>query len=493
MTQRSPHRWPASRTGGIDGLQHRRGKDGSEARNRIRQDAVLILAALLLFAAVAKFAHPLRPMLILVLGFMVYLLARRSFHLGVSLYALSFAFLSLLPGRLLGIPALNASNLMVMALLGILLGEASRRKKPGPSPEAAVSRSLFGVYVWLVAGIVVAAVLNDVSIGSGFDLLRKFVAVTVPFFFGVAVARQGKDQRAFTAGIILASVAILTSWAFVGFFSNMLQGWDPSQMRLEGRLGQPNSVGAFLAMYLPGFVALGAEGRRLPMRAAGWAGSVLCLSCLFYTRSRGSILAAAAALLLLGVLRYRKLFLASVLAILVFGPWFVPDYVIERFQDTFEGEAENDGLDNSATLRREMYLIAPRVFRESPIVGNGFGAFPAVANRLGRPELARSPHSWYIQVLTELGIVGFALFAWFTLAIGISLWRRPRGPTGTLDGALPSVMLASTVAVAVTCFFQKPFVDNELLMPFYFLAVGITLGATRPVANNPRRSSRGVR
>jgi hypothetical protein len=52
-------------------------------------------------------------------------------------------------------------------------------------------------------------------------------------------------------------------------------------------------------------------------------------------------------------------------------------------------------------------------------------------------------------------------------------------------------MIGSTVALAVVCFFQKPFFDNELITPFYFLGLGLALGRPEAEAETPRRAATG--
>jgi len=134
----------------------------------------------------------------------------------------------------------------------------------------------------------------------------------------------------------------------------------------------------------------------------------------------------------------------------------------------------------------DMYRISPEVFARGPVVGNGLGGFAVAARRLGHTRLARSPHSWYIQVFTEMGLVGAAGFAWLTLAVVLGLWRAHRIACGW-DGAMATALLASTAALAVVCAFQKPFTDNELILPLYFAGVGLALGVA-PVAAAGRRA-----
>ena len=164
---------------------------------------------------------------------------------------------------------------------------------------------------------------------------------------------------------------------------------------------------------------------------------------------------------------------------LLAGPLLLPSIVADRFSESFVGQEGTEGLDNSAYTRIEMYKAAPEVFQMAPIIGLGLAAYPSAAFRVGGQRLARSPHSWYIEVMAEFGAIGVLLFAAWTLSIFMALWRQRSSPS-PVGAALANALLASTVALAVVCFFQKPFVDNELILPLYFAGVGLAVGVGVP-------------
>jgi hypothetical protein len=82
--------------------------------------------------------------------------------------------------------------------------------------------------------------------------------------------------------------------------------------------------------------------------------------------------------------------------------------------------------------------------------------------------------------MAEFGAIGLFLFGAWTIAIVAALWRQRSGPTA-VGAALANALLASTVALAVVCCFQKPFVDNELILPLYFAGLGLAVGVAVPL------------
>ncbi|MGD8374713.1 MAG: O-antigen ligase family protein [Acidobacteriota bacterium] len=435
------------------------------------------LAAFLVIWALATKALPFaREASGFTFAFAVLLLARRSLYLGTSLYALSFSFVPLFPGRLLGVPALNVTNLMKLGLAGVAASTLAASKG-----ERAVGRPAITVvlvtYVWLLASVFMAVMGTGIAMGHGLDLWWKYVLATLPLFAAVGVARQGGRGPAFLLGALAVSLVILCIWAYVEYQID-LRGAGRT-IRMAGRFGQANNFGGLLAIVLPGFVALAWEGPDRRRRLAGWFGCGIVGICLLSTASRGSLLAGGLAFLALGILRYRGLLVLFVAAAILAGPYLLPDQVKNRFTDALESGEDEGEVDNSTEIRKMMYTFAPVAFQDNPVFGAGLGGFPTIALNHGRPELARSTHSWYLQVFTEMGLVGLALFGLLTATVIRGLRAGPRGQPGTLDGALTPVMLAATVALAILCFFQDPFLDSEFIVPPYFLGLGLALGRSR--------------
>jgi O-antigen ligase len=158
--------------------------------------------------------------------------------------------------------------------------------------------------------------------------------------------------------------------------------------------------------------------------------------CLFLTFSRGSMSGLAAALGLLGVLRYRKLLLLLLaVAIIVLIIPQTQDYVL-HFAAGLAGE------DRATQMRFGEYKDAFIVISRYPLLGVGFAGTPESDIYLGVANL-------YLTIAEEMGLVGLAAFAiavasFFTFAW--RAWRRIRAGGG--NDRREALLLGLTVAVA---------------------------------------------
>jgi len=462
-----------------------------DARRSDRSEALLLAGAILALALIARFVPAARPLLVVPVGLAAFVFGRRSFHLGAAFYLLMLPFLDLLPRQIFGIPTLNSRNLMLLSLLALVIFRPRSRSEAHASGAGAVLALTIAVFAWMLIGVVIAYYRHSVPIGQSLDLWINMAAVVAPLFLGAAAAREGERSRRFLSGTLLVAAALVSVWALSGHLAKVAGGGDPIRMRSAGIFGQPNSFGAFLALALPGFLVLAAGSFPPLARLLGAGGALVVLTCLANALSRGSIVAAAAGFAALGLLRHRLLLVGVTVVAVLGGPLLLPSIVAERFNETFVGQEGTEGLDSSAFTRLEMYRAAPEVFRAAPITGHGLGAYPSAAYRVGGQRLARSPHSWYIQVMAEFGAIGVLLFGAWTLAIVAALWRQRASPS-RLGAALGNALLASTVALAVVCFFQKPFVDNELILPLYFAGVGLAVGVSVPAQRGASAGPRSL-
>lgn len=81
---------------------------------------------------------------------------------------------------------------------------------------------------------------------------------------------------------------------------------------------------------------------------------------------------------------------------------------------------------SSSPIIRAMYRQdALRLWRFSPVVGNGIGAFETgVTSVQDCPYETRYVHQHYLQVLLEDGVIGLALFAGALAAMLLALWKK---------------------------------------------------------------------
>jgi O-antigen ligase len=192
---------------------------------------------------------------------------------------------------------------------------------------------------------------------------------------------------------------------------------DDLTVRISGTIGDPNELAALLVAGVVFAGVLTAITRdRPPLRLAAGGAVVLFLMGIFYTVSRGGLLALGVALiaacLLAGRWRGRALVVAGLgLSIVVI------------YFASFAGLDARDRVTTvqGGTGRSDLWKIGWRMVEDQPIHGIGSGNFPISSiHYLVQPGVIerddfiistpKVTHNTYLQILAELGIVGLALF-----------------------------------------------------------------------------------
>ena len=110
--------------------------------------------------------------------------------------------------------------------------------------------------------------------------------------------------------------------------------------------------------------------------------------------------------------KFRNLAIAAVVGVAVFP--LLPDQYVERFKSIGGQEAEG----NSKETRIQILGDAWQVLMRNPI-GVGIASFPAV--RIQMFNRKQDTHNLYLEVATNLGIHGFAVFAYLIYAMFVAL------------------------------------------------------------------------
>ncbi|WOO41591.1 O-antigen ligase family protein [Rubellicoccus peritrichatus] len=203
--------------------------------------------------------------------------------------------------------------------------------------------------------------------------------------------------------------------------------------RASGPFGSPNSfAGLMILAFFPAAVAAFSKHLMGILRLFSAYIGAMALVGLILTISRGGMLAILPCLFLLPlVVRAKRrttllvwvLILVSCMAFVVSLFYFSP-----RMQERWETFAENSG----ETTRPQMWEAGMQIFSENPATGSGLGTFRYFFE-LNRPEgFLLSPvhaHNDYVEALSDLGIIGFALIflpALYFIYLGIrSWWKQP--------------------------------------------------------------------
>ncbi len=193
------------------------------------------------------------------------------------------------------------------------------------------------------------------------------------------------------------------------------------------------------------------------------------VACLLLTFSRSSMMALAAALTFIALIRYRKLLLILLLAgiLILFLP-ATQDY-ITHFGAGLQGE------DLATQMRIGEYTDAFRAIGRHPIIGVGFAGTPEIDIYLGVASV-------YLSMLQNMGILGTGVF--LLLMAGVFVYAaRNMEQVRSVDG-LEAVWLGLHASIVGTLvngitdhyFFRLEFHHASTL---FWLFVALALAATR--------------
>lgn len=244
---------------------------------------------------------------------------------------------------------------------------------------------------------------------------------------------------------------------------------DPAQaMRATSTSIDPNVLGGLLmvtaSLTVPQLFRGGSVWRRgllLPLLAAlGW--------CLLLTLSRGSWVGLAAAMIFVGTLKYRRMWL--LMLVLAAGVFLLPEaegYVAHLISGL-------ELRDKAAAMRIGEYTDAIKLISQYPIFGIGFGQSPTIDLYLGVSNV-------YLLIAEETGLLGLGAYL-LTLAVVFQQGMR-RLLTCTdpwlqaaLAGLLAALAAACTAGILDHYFFNLVFPHMTAL---YWLLAGLVLVIVR--------------
>lgn len=256
---------------------------------------------------------------------------------------------------------------------------------------------------------------------------------------------------------------------------------DPALMqRATGLWIDPNAYGGFLlvvgALALPqAFAVRPVLPRWLALGCAG-----LVALALAATVSRGAMLGFAAVAALIGVLRYRRLFVlgAIVLAVALLLPQ--TGELVSHFVDGFMGR------DLATQMRFGEYKDALRLLERYPVLGVGFTDTPDVDLYIGVSMM-------YLLIAQTMGLVGLTAFV-VVMATVFVFAARAAPKLWSNEHLFPAWLGAHAAIVGVLIsgifdhyFFNIDFHNAVMLM---WLVVGLAVAASRLAGESVMRGER---
>jgi O-antigen ligase len=339
------------------------------------------------------------------LGFVLLALA----NLTAGLVAFTFlSFLALVPTA--GGPALSflkvAGLLLAISWLSLVAWRGQDAKTNFLSAYPGLTMTITVFLGW----VALSQVWAEVPSASVTDFTRYALNAMI-FLIVFSAVRKEHDLvevlAAFLAGAVIAAV-----------YGLLTPAPDPTTAdRLSGTIGNPNELASVLVVGAALGMGLAARSRKSPgVRLAAASGAGFCVIAILFTLSRTGLVAMAfalvASLALAGRWRARAAVVALVVAFVGFGYFTAVASPTARQRITDAG---------NGTGRTDLWTVGRRMFAAHPIEGVGAGNFsitsvhyllePGALTRtdfiIDTPKVA---HNTYLEILAEMGIVGFTLF-----------------------------------------------------------------------------------
>ncbi len=267
---------------------------------------------------------------------------------------------------------------------------------------------------------------REAALGEG---IRQLLLAAWAIALGRSLSRPAVRRACALFAILLAVTAVLGIWYRIE---------RNPQERLKFPIGNPLFLAACLipgimlgvswlgtVLWEPAKKDTGRSDRRWLLTVAGWSIAVVAmLWAMQLTDSRGPQVALIGGLFVaayaLANPRWRRyLMIAGLVAVFVGAFWFRSQLSVET-----------GGRGATTRLRIYAWQYALTLFLQRPAMGSGQGSYVLQAQGLSRPDAERDPmafpseffgdaHNEWLQILAELGAVGFALMV---MTIGVTLW-----------------------------------------------------------------------
>lgn len=300
----------------------------------------------------------------------------------------------------------------------------------------------------LVAGVLLAGIVVNALYGIVSLLLIKSIGVNIDEYFVTPLTfGQGKDAGAHLLGAGIYRINGL--------------------MRDVNHLGVTAASGIVLSLvWLRG-------------RYMWWTAGILFVA-LVLTLSRSGVLALLAGLAVLAIARRDRINMrdvAAVAGIIAIASLAFVALFPELFNTLVASRLNTSGTSTQTHL--QLYTLIPVMLEQHPFFGIGYNTFAVEFETLsGRDGFG--PHSFYIQMLSETGVVGIALLGTFLAWIFALLYRAPHPLTLGLAAAIVATLAGNLF-----------YLTAHLVILKVFYALAIAAPAVLPVRQRAPRGAVG--
>jgi O-antigen ligase len=391
------------------------GKDKAENYWRL----VLLALPIFFLLLLSDFKSPLL-VLFLLLAYLLTVFAYFNPYAGLIGFIVLRSSVDFLTDRSLlsiGTATLNYPGLLSLLVIIILATVLWRNRSNLKLP------TLFGrgVLYFTLAGL---SFFSSINHGDSLSELARLSGIAALFWLGFLLVKNKKQLTTIIKTIILTALipSLVALWQII---SNTGL-WDGINMRAYGTFGHPNMLAYYLVfiIILTLSIALKLNYRRVEPYAYLFLALFYSL-ILVFTYTRGAYICLIAAILAIGLLRYR--FVLISFAIIFTAFYFLITPFSERIDSLLRVSAGDSTL-----WRISLWQDGLSYAKNRPWSGYGIGTAADIIsdnrpNSMGSTE----PHNDYLKVLLETGLPGLLAFVWLVLGVIFKLWQgyRQKHPT----------------------------------------------------------------
>ena len=369
-----------------------------------------------------------------VLFFVVALLIRPELGLVAFVFIIYIQLTPVINNNYAGIPS-PAFPLLGVLIFLIIWRMVIYGDRPNGWKRASVI--LVVIAFWLISVLVAGDSMLALA------KFRKFtenaiLAFVIVFFIQRPTSLRGMVWTLLAAGIFMATISVFQN--ITSTYDNNYWGfgeWDrattavTSTHRLTGPYGNPNAYAQVLVMLVPLALDRLWHEKMLRLRLlAGWA-LIVCVLTVFFTYSRNGFITLLITLGFLFVIRRPRILpmiLTGFLALVLFQ--FLPISYTERIATLFQfSSSPQQVYDESFRGRLSENIAAWQMFQDHPLFGVGLDNFEVNYQEYSRQigldprRVERTPASFYLELLSEQGLIGTTVFVLFMAIVFRNLWK----------------------------------------------------------------------
>ncbi|HYP28472.1 MAG TPA: O-antigen ligase family protein [Blastocatellia bacterium] len=289
------------------------------------------------------------------------------------------------------------------------------------------------------------------------------------------IAQAVRDDRSARAvgGALVAGCAAIVAAMLLNFGPLVTYKFEPGRVSIGGSY-DPNDLALLFVVALP-YAFFMLKGSR-PLAQLMLVSSIgLMLVGIVKTGSRGGfigLLVVGGLILMRGSKQMRKYTLVALVVGVTLFAAVAPASYWSRIGTIYNYEQDYNFTMKEKNSRFAIWSTGLRIFASHPLTGVGISCFGVAHMKYSETGLDISPHNSFVQVATELGVVGLALFVTI-IVVSIRAARRVRRRLagGEEDGDL--FWFASAVEVSFIGFVVSGFFLTHAYSPIFCFITGM--------------------